>query len=120
MAYDRIVPQKGGGVQEGPQLWAQCYKAYIVAQGGGGPDPLPPWSAHVYVTGEGWVAWGGVEGSCFMPVEWDPRRAIAQTLAREQGPQPSPIQGHRRPYNGTYSSVIKGLQHAISDTFPLV
>ena len=45
---------------------------------------------------------GGVEGSYFMPVEWDPRPAIAQTLAPEQGPQqPSPNQGHRRPYNGT-------------------
>ena len=68
------------------------------------------------------MGWGGVEGSYFMPVEWDPRPAIAQTLALEQGPQqPSPIQGHRRPYNGTYSSVsmIKGLQNAISNTFPL-
>ena len=72
-------------------------------EGGGGPDPLPPGSAHVYVTGEGRMGWGGVEGSYFMPVEWDPRPAIAQTLAPEQGPQqPSPIQGHRRPYNGTF------------------
>ena len=57
--------------------------------------------------GVGWggVGWGGVgvEGRYFMPVEWDPRPAIAQTLAPEQGPQqPSPNQGHRRPYNGTF------------------
>ena len=55
--------------------------------------------------GVGWggMGWGGVEGSYFMPVEWDPRPAIAQTLAPEQGPQqPSPNQGHRRPYNGTF------------------
>ena len=33
----------GGGVQEVVQFWAQCKKAYILGQkGGGGPDTLTP------------------------------------------------------------------------------